>query len=139
MSNKRKQEQEEAVKNLKGFLKPGDEIHTVLRHVSRSGMYRVIDVYFFLAEKNRNKDREINGIQVRQSEGKEKLIYNKRAYVAIPLRISWDVSRACGFKYDRRHEGVGVGGCGMDMGFHVVYELGHYLFGNGYWLVHKWM
>ena len=33
------------VTTLKGLLKPGDAVYTILRHVARSGMYRVIDVY----------------------------------------------------------------------------------------------
>jgi hypothetical protein len=36
-------------------------------------------------------------------------------------------------------EGVKVGGCGMDMGFHLVYELSHALYGNGYALRHRWL
>lgn len=32
-----------------------------------------------------------------------------------------------------------VRGVGMDMGFHVVYELASVLFGNGYALVHRWV
>ena len=35
----------ETVNALRTFLKPGDEILTVLRHVSRSGMSRSIDLY----------------------------------------------------------------------------------------------
>ena len=31
----------------------------------------------------------------------------------------------------RKHDGVTVGGCGMDMGFHVVYSLGSRMWPNG--------
>jgi hypothetical protein len=34
---------------------------------------------------------------------------------------------------------VKVHGCGMDMGFHAVYELSGALFGDGYSLKHKWL
>jgi len=44
MSNVTKVEQEEAVTRLKDWLKPGDTVHCILRHVSRSGMFRVIDL-----------------------------------------------------------------------------------------------
>jgi hypothetical protein len=49
-----------------------------------------------------------------------------------PRRISYTVAKAIGFRYDERHEGVGVGGCGMDVGFEVVYNLGYALFPNGF-------
>jgi hypothetical protein len=49
-----------------------------------------------------------------------------------PLRISWSVAEATGFTYDRKFEGVKVGGCGMDTGFEIVYNLGHYLFKDGF-------
>ena len=35
----------EALKMLRKFIKPGDTVFTVLRHVSRSGMSRRIDLY----------------------------------------------------------------------------------------------
>lgn len=48
-----------------------------------------------------------------------------------PMDISGLVSDALECRW---HEdgSVGVGGCGMDMGFHIVYELGHTLFRDGY-------
>lgn len=49
-----------------------------------------------------------------------------------PWRLTWTVSRACAIKYDRKHEALGVGGCGMDMGFHVVYELASALWPSGF-------
>jgi hypothetical protein len=33
--------------------------------------------------------------------------------------------------YDNKHEGCKASGCGMDMGFHLVYNLGSRLFGFG--------
>lgn len=64
-----------------------------------------------------------------------------------PRRITWSVAKACGFTYSRRHEALTVGGCGMDMGFHVVYTLGRVLFtgvkkerhaDSGYALNQRW-
>lgn len=49
-----------------------------------------------------------------------------------PLRLSWSVAEVTGLGYDRKHEGVRASGCGMDMGFHVVYELSHALYSKGY-------
>ncbi len=45
-----------------------------------------------------------------------------------PRRITWSVAKACGMTYNRKHEALSVGGCGMDMGFHVVYNLSHTLY-----------
>ena len=41
----KQQERKEAIRDLKKHLKPGTTVFTVLRHVSRSGMFRVIDLY----------------------------------------------------------------------------------------------
>lgn len=55
--------------------------------------------------------------------------------------ISWMVARATGDTFDQRYGGIKVGGCGMDMGFHLVYGLSRTLYpsyacigkGNGSW------
>jgi hypothetical protein len=88
----------EALAQLRKMCPPGTTIRTIMRHVSRSGMYRVIDCYV------------IKGGET--------------------LRISWSVAAACGFRYDDKHEGIGVGGCGMDMGFHIVNVLSYVLHGR---------
>ena len=62
------------------------EIHMVLRHVSRSGMSRVIDPFVI-------RDGQV-----------------------IYLRT---LAEAAGFRMHPRMDGVTVGGCGMDMGFHL--------------------
>ena len=41
----KEQERLEAIEIIKKFVKPGDCLYTVLRSVSRSGMYRHIDLY----------------------------------------------------------------------------------------------
>lgn len=48
-----------------------------------------------------------------------------------PLRLSWSAAVATGYTYSRKHEGVAVQGCGMDVGFEVVYALGRALFPDG--------
>lgn len=91
-------EREEARERLRALLPPGSTVYTVLRHVSRSGMMRHIDVYAIL-------DGE-------------------------PRWLSGYVSKATGIP--RVKDALKVGGCGMDMGFHVVYTLSHALYGKGY-------
>lgn len=49
-----------------------------------------------------------------------------------PHRITWAVAQTTGFTYNRRHEALGVGGCGMDMGFHVVSNLSRVLYPDGF-------
>lgn len=47
----------------------------------------------------------------------------------------WDasglVAKALGMTWDRDRGGIKIGGCGMDMGFSLVYDLGMTLFPNG--------
>jgi hypothetical protein len=38
-------EKNEALEKLREFIKPGDTIYTTLKHVSKSGMMRVIDLF----------------------------------------------------------------------------------------------
>ena len=49
-----------------------------------------------------------------------------------PMRITWSVSKAAGFTYSDRAEAIRADGCGMDMGFHVVYNLSRVLFPDGF-------
>ena len=87
------------LEDLQAILKPGDTVFTVLRHVSRSGMYRAIDLYVM-------RDNE-------------------------PRRITWQAAQLLE-GYDRRHEAAKASGCGMDMGFHLVYELSSRLYRDGF-------
>ena len=91
--------EKEKIQTLRKVLKPGDTVYTVLRYVSRSGMYRVISLLIV-------KKGEIKCID----------------YLAAELLEGWD----------RKHEGCKASGCGMDMGFHLVYNLGRVLFPRGF-------
>lgn len=95
-----KNEKQEALDALRLQIKPGDTLLTTVRHVSRSGMYRVIDVYMI-------KENEL-------------------------LRYSWSVAKALEYRYDKNHEGVGVSGCGMNMCYSIIHNLGYALFPNGF-------
>ena len=46
-----------------------------------------------------------------------------------PQDFSWAAARVLGASFDRRNDGVKVSGCGMDMGFHLVYSLSWAIFG----------
>lgn len=49
-----------------------------------------------------------------------------------PRRITWTVAKAADMTYNRKAEAIRVGGCGMDMGFHVVYNLSRSLYDRGH-------
>jgi len=49
----------------------------------------------------------------------------------VPLRLSYSAGILLE-GYDRRHEGAKASGCGMDMGFALVYDLSRILFKEGF-------
>jgi hypothetical protein len=108
---KKKTEQQEAIKRLRSWIKPGDTLFTILRHRAASGMFRVIDV-----------------VSIHGSRKKPRV-----------SALGYNIALALGSGFDRKREGIRVSGCGMDMGFHVVYELSCVLFGNGYKLNQRWL
>ena len=115
MNKQQKIERDEAIKTLLApidapdygrGIKPGDTIYTIVRHRSSSGMSRVIDLFIV-------RDTPYSG-------GKP------RAW-----RIGSLAAKAIGMSYDDQREGIRMSGCGMDMGFHVVYALGSALWPDG--------
>jgi hypothetical protein len=94
-----KAEKQEAIDELRKTLKPGDTVHTVLRHVSHSGMSRRIDLY------------KLQGSDA--------------------LYLTGLVAKALELTFPSKGNGLRVNGCGMDMGFHLVYELSYRLWPKG--------
>ena len=100
---KKQKEREEELAGLRDLLKPGDEVFTSVLHVGRTGMSRDIKVWI-----------------VRDNW---------------PLNISYAVAVVTGNRCVDSLGGVvsvRVGGCGMDMGFALVYSLSSALFPNGF-------
>lgn len=100
-------------------LPKGTKLYCVLRHKSRSKMFRIIDLFHIVLD-----DRP----------GCPPDIY----YV----RVFKDEEPKCPFKYtdfDARYQGYRVSGCGMDMGFHLVYELSGWATGNPSHFKHTWV
>ena len=95
-------EKEKAIKKLREWCPPGTTLYTSYRHVSRSGMYRVITVL---------------------------LPYTDKSYGNQILNISGYVSQAIGEKWDDKHGGIGIGGCGYDVGDRAVHSLSYILHG----------
>ena len=52
--------------------------------------------------------------------------------------ISWYVAKYLGWRYTKK-DAVFVGGCGMDMGFHLIYTLSSKLYGDGYAIGQHWV
>lgn len=46
--------------------------------------------------------------------------------------ITYWVGKVTGYKIHSKYSGLNIGGCGMDMGFHLVYSLSRCLFPNGF-------
>ena len=93
---------EQTRETLRAMLRPGDTVYTILRHVSQSGMRRRISL-----------------VVIRGGEP------------------SWiDSSALCvleGKRFQAKDkEGITVDGCGMDMGFDLVYRLGSALYPDGF-------
>lgn len=110
MTKAKQTERTEAIERLREWLKPGDTVYTILRHVSRSGLSRTIDCVG--VEPSTEPSIDARGVRV--------------------WAYGWAVAKALGYRFDRDLEGVKVGGCGMDMGFHLVYSLSATLFPNGF-------
>jgi hypothetical protein len=96
---------DESAAYLKTILKPGDTVNTILRSCSRSGMSRRISLVIA-------RDSEV-------------------------VDISWHAARAMGEKVKQggqyvQDAGIVVGGCGMDMGFSLVYNLSRSLWPDGF-------
>lgn len=107
MGNKKQMEKDraESIATLRAILKPGDTVYTILNHVSSSGMMRRISLCV----------------------GSGKDVKN----------ITWDAARALGDPIQQggkyvQDAGMVVKGCGMDMGFHIVYGLSRTLFPDGF-------
>tara|TARA_R110000868_G_scaffold8000_2_gene41542 strand:+ start:637 stop:978 length:342 start_codon:yes stop_codon:yes gene_type:complete len=100
-----------AIEDLKKIVKQGDTIFYIVKNVSNSGCYRHIDFYKFSIEDN-NFTEDTNRI------------------TAVPLTHA--MCLALGHSYKDKTGCMGVAGGGMDMGFHVIHQLGHALYGDGY-------
>jgi hypothetical protein len=101
----KKQHAQESIEALRELLKPGDTVWTKVDHVARSGMSRRISLYVAVNSEIRN--------------------------------ITWHVARAMGDPVKQRDGyvqdvGLWVSGCGMDMCFNTVYNLGRVLFPDGF-------
>jgi hypothetical protein len=119
-------EQQEAAAELRKLIKPGSTVYTVLRNVSSSGMSRVIDLLIVIPDYRDIYPEGPDGRRDYSAKPKRKLVGHK-------IRsIGWTAAKAMDDRWDNDRGGIKVGGCGMDMGFHLVYNLGRTLWPKGY-------
>jgi hypothetical protein len=95
-------------------IKSGMTIYTSLKHVSKSGMTRAIGIH--VVNKKTGDILQLN-------------------YLAVKLGVG---------NLNKKHGGITQTGCGMDMGFDLVYRLSRKIFGSsnsdgGYQLNHQWI
>lgn len=110
----KKTKREESLEKLRKWMPKGSTVYTILRHVSRSGMQRVIGVVV---------------IDHANGTSSEPIVFHPNHAVASVL--DWSMHP--------KIDGVKVSGCGMDMGFHLVYQLSSVLHGDGYALKQQWL
>jgi hypothetical protein len=114
MTKAQKAERAEAIARMHEWVKPGDTVYTILRHVSRSGMQREIGVVLMLPDdRKRDLDARHGGM------------------TPVDLHPNYPVAKVIGARVGKR-DGVIMDGCGMDMGFALVYELSARLYPDGY-------
>jgi len=56
-----------------------------------------------------------------------------------PLDWTYLVSKALEWNMSDKTYAIKVSGCGMDMGFHLIYTLSRRLFNDGYAIKQKWL
>lgn len=105
----KQREREDAIRQLRDLLKPGDTVHTILDHVSRSGMMRAIRCVVMTTD---DRGRPID------------------------LHPNYLISKAIDVpqitRNGRRQDALKMTGCGMDMGFQLVHLLGYALYPDGF-------
>jgi hypothetical protein len=99
----KEREHQEACQQLRELFPAGSTVYCIVRSVSRSGMSR--EISFFTSGTDRNGKSEV-------------------------YCIDWLVCRALDVHLGK--SGVKVSGCGMDMGFHVVYNIGRVIYRDGF-------
>jgi hypothetical protein len=124
--SKQQTERDEAIKELRAMLKPGDTVNTVLRHCSASGMSRVIDLVIVYRRVDDEYPLKPDGSRDYNAKPK------KKRGPAEVRSIGWWAARAMGDTFDRDRHGIKISGAGMDMGFALVYNLGRTLFPRGF-------
>lgn len=113
MTTRKQAERDTLIADLRKIIKPGDTVYTILDHVSSSGMSRAIRVCVPVVSRAKGHKNVIEHLHPNYAVGK-----------LLGLR-HWK-------RQGREQDALVMGGCGMDMGFALVYELSYALYGSGY-------
>ena len=63
-----------------------------------------------------------------------------KAYGVDEMRFpTYMIAAYLDMKYKAETQSIFVGGCGMDMGFHLIYTLSRKLYDDGYSINHRWL
>lgn len=116
-------ERDDAIAQLKEWIKPGDTVYTILDHVSSSGMSRAIRVVIPRIK------------YAYDTEGVDPLAVVQGQPAGVEFsHPNYAVGKALGLKHWKRNgqeqDALVLSGGGMDMGFHLVYELSATLYGG---------
>lgn len=108
-----KEKTAQAIDELRKIFPEGSTVWTRLDHVSASGIQRVISII---------------ALKVDEATGEP-----------YPLYPTWLAHEAGMGTVHKKHDGLIVRGCGMDMGFHLVDCMSWKLYGEGGKLHHRWI
>ncbi len=96
---------------LREWMPKGSTVYTILETVSKSGMRRTIRLVVL-----------VNG----EAE-------------PYPIHPNYNAALVLGRTQATKGDGIVCNGCGMDMGFDLVYSLSCSLYGEGDALKHRWL
>jgi hypothetical protein len=114
---------QDEIDRLKAWIEANNyTVFTVLRHTSKTGMMREISVVIPLMTPNQDPDRCMSS--VRQ--------FTHPSYIIAGL-----LGRSYSEKHG--HNSVVCRGCGMDMGWDLVYNLSSVLYEDGYKIKQEWI
>ena len=122
---------QDEIDRLKAWIEGNNyTVYTVLRHVSKSGMQREISVVIPITTHGRTQANDATILPV-------PIPMHVRQFVH-PSSI---IAALLGRRYTEAHghNAVVCNGCGMDMGFDLVYNLSARLYGDGYKIRQEWI
>lgn len=124
MAKVSKKDYQESLALLREWIKPGDTVYTILDHVSSSGMSRAIRVVLL---------ESVGDTVESVAPGGKPTDYIRRDSIRCEARHpNYAVGKVLGLRHWKRNgreqDALIMGGCGMDMGFSLVYNLSHTLY-----------
>jgi hypothetical protein len=117
------------ISRLKAWIEANNyTVYTVLRHVSKSGMMREISVVIPVTDIPRYDN----------TGDKPRLVHS---HVLQFVHPSYTIAGLLNRSYSEKngHNAIVCHGCGMDMGFDLVYNLSSVLYGDGYKIHQEWI